>query len=310
MPPAGRVALIGAASGPVATALGERGCEFVAAGTVSDAVDSFAGEGTFDAVVLAEGFEYLDDPVDALRSLAKFGAAAAPLVVVARNASHGAARLKALVASTSAQSGSLPPRAYDLQALETVIGAAGLVVTERLRHVEPVDAAALDAVVPGLAAVISGDDADTVAYVLVTNRSDHDGPSATASVAEALQAELARANAALAEAAETIAAHERELANRHDALVERVELIDRLYTERRHLELEVVVKDDYIAILRQDRNDWRNFQKITQHEIDELRRSRHYQVASILHKVLIRIPFLHRAAKSAAKVAATTKTTP
>ena len=302
----------------MASALGDRGCTCF-----------FEGDGPFDAAVLAEGFEQLADPVETLRSLAKLAAENAPIVAVAANAAHASARLRA-VKGDVADSGALPGRAYDLAALEHVVRDAGLVISERLRHVAPVAAETLDAVVPGLSAVVSGPEADTASYVLVLSRSDHDGRINAPTVADALQAELDRVAAELVQATaeltrvqaelaavsaerdaatETAEAHQRALAEREEALAERVAIVERLHTERQHLELEIVVKDDYIAVLRQDRNDWRNFQKITQHEIDELRRSRHYQVAAILHNILLSIPFAHRAAKRAAKVAARAKTT-
>ena len=78
-------------------------------------------------------------------------------------------------------------------------------------------------------------------------------------------------------------------------------MIERLYAERRHLELEIVVKDDYISILRRDRNDWRDLHAHVQYELDDLRRSRHYKVAAGMHKALQRIPVLPSLARWAAK---------
>ncbi|MDP1792525.1 MAG: hypothetical protein Q8K63_00190, partial [Acidimicrobiales bacterium] len=200
-------------------------------------------------------------------------------------------------------------RRYDLAALERVISEAGFAVAERLRVIEPVTAADLDAVASGLSELMADGDAETAAYVLLARRGER--ASAQESVAEAMQravaalsaevAELRAAKVALADAEATIADQARELEARHDALVERIELVERLYAERRHLELEVVVKDDYISILRRDRNEWRNIHAALQNDMDELKRSRHYKVAAGMHAALTRIPLVHGLARFAAR---------
>jgi len=281
----------------------------------------------FDAIVIADGFENESDPVDALRDLAKLLGSLGVLLITAKNATHASARVKALLGDAEAPSHVVPPRRYDLAALERVAAEAGLATQERLRVAESVSAEALNAIAPGLAALITGTDASTSQFVLVTQRADRVDRSSGTTIVDALQVELNGLHAQLATAtteiallnsdlagarAEVAAAHTtvedqaRELDARRDALLERIELVERLHADRRHLELEIVVKDDYIAILRGDRNDWRDIHAALQNEMDELKRSRHYKVAQVLHKALTRVPFLHRLTVVGTRIAVAT----
>ncbi len=291
-----------------ASLLSERNCQLFRAASLNEALAGRATDAPFDAVVIFDGFEDLADPIEALRELAKLLAENGALIVVAENVGHASVRLRAVLGHVDA-SGAVPARRYDLSALERVVAEAGLHVTERLRVIEPLPAEELERVAPGLAAVMVGDDAATRRFVVVTNRSE--ATTAGETVAEALQrvltdltaqvADLDATKAALAEATATVRDQGVELDARKDALVERIELIERLYAERRHLELEIVVKDDYISILRRDRNDWRNIHAALQNDMDELKRSRHYKVAAGMHAAITRIPLLHRVARFAAK---------
>lgn len=286
----------------VASLLTERGCTVAQAATVPDALGVASTEAPFDVVVLAESFETLADPVNDLQALGKLVTEDGHVIVVAPNATHARVRMQAL-------RGVVAGRQYDLAALERALAEAGLAPVERLRVIEPVPSAELDALAPGLAGLMSDAGADTATYVLVATR----GAQAPAgeTVAEALQRtiaslnaevdELQSARAALADAEATIAEQALELDARRAALEERIELVERLYAERRHLELEIVVKDDYISILRRDRNDWRNLHGAVQYELDDLRRSRHYKVAAGMHKALTRVPLLPRLARFAAR---------
>lgn len=286
-----------------AAKLAERNCHVLHANSLDEALGQ---DGPFDAVVLGEGLEELNDPIDALKALAKLLAEAGLLIVIAENAAHAAVRVRALLGQTDV-SGALPVRRYDRASLERVVVEAGLHVAEALREIDPVLPETLDAVAPGLSELITGDDAATRRFVIVGTRGEIAGDT----VAAALQRQVAALTAQVAEL-ETLRAQleaantkvrdqEIELDARKDALVERIELIERLYAERRHLELEIVVKDDYISILRRDRNDWRNLHGHVQYELDDLRRSRHYKVAAGMHRTLQKIPVLPSLARWAAK---------
>lgn len=260
------------------------------ASSVDDAIAAISDDGEFEAIVLAAGFEALADPEASLRDLTKLLQEQGLLIVAAANNLHAARRVQSLLG----ESDGLPPRRYDLRDLEAVLAAAGLAVTERVRVLDPVPAADLDRVMPGLSDVVRGVEADTRSFVLVTTRADGAIRHSDASLVDALQQQLAAATAAF----------EAELATMRDGLEERIELVERLTAERRHLELEIVVKDDYIAILRGDRNDWRNLHAAVQYELDDLRRSRHYQVAAGMHKALKKVPFANQLAKIAARLMA------
>ncbi len=286
-----------------AAKLAERNCQVLQANSLEEA---FAQDGPFDAVIFGTGFEELNDPIDALKGLAKLLAEAGVLIVVAENASHASVRVRALLGQTDV-SGALPVRRYDLASLERVVVEAGLHVADALREIDPVAPETLDAVAPGLSELITGEDASTRRFVIVGSRAQIAGDT----VAAALQRQVASLTAQVAEldalraqleAANTkVRDQEIELDARKDALVERIELIERLYAERRHLELEIVVKDDYISILRRDRNDWRNLHGHVQYELDDLRRSRHYKVAAGMHRALGKVPLLPSLARWAAK---------
>lgn len=260
--------------------------------------EALTTDGPFDAIVVGDGFEELNDPIEALKVLAKLLAEAGLLIVVADNIGHASVRLKALLGQSDV-AGALPLRRYDLPAIERVIAEAGLHVSERLRVLETVSAETLEAAAPGLSAVITGDDAATRQFVVVATRAD--AAPAGETVAEAMQRQLTTLTAQVAEldavrnelaaANATLADQAIELEARKDALVERIELIERLYAERRHLELEIVVKDDYISILRRDRNEWRNIHAALEYEMGELKRSRTFKVAEGIRRGLGKIPF-------------------
>lgn len=285
-----RALVIGSSDGSVGRLLGERECAVVQSPSVDDALAGLGDDAEFEAIVLAAGFEALADPAASLRDLTKLLLADGLLVVAAANGLHASRRLQAIVGPLD----DTPAR--DLALLERLFAEAGLGVSERIRVLDPVPAEDLNAALPGLAEVVRGIDADTRSFVLVANRASG-GQRGGATILDALQEQLVAA----------AAAHEAETASLREALEERVELVDRLTAERRHLELEIVVKDDYIAILRGDRNDWRNLHAAVQYELDDLRRSRHYKVAAGMHKAMKRIPFAPTLAKLAARVLARTR---
>lgn len=316
-----RVLVIRAAeSAAIDTALGERGCEVEAAASVDEALEVNA-DAAFDAVVLVDGFEDIDDPAARLTALAKLLRSEGKLLVAASNGASARARVATLLGDDLGA----PTRRYDKAALQQVIDATALPVLDRLRVFDsPIGAA--DAALPDevLDRVNALDEATTATFVIVLGAPDAVA-SGTATLAEALQSQIesltrsvassesriheltalqADAEAALAAAQETLAANELELANRAAALLERIDVIDRLHTEKRHLELDVAVKNDYIADLRTELQTWQDDFWRLRAEWDDLKRSRHYRVAAGMHRVLRQIPFAHTIARLAAKALA------
>jgi peptidoglycan hydrolase CwlO-like protein len=327
VPSGARVVAIGA-SPDLNARLAERGCEVVGAESVEKAAADLSASG-FDAVVIAGGFDQLGDPVGALQSATGL---AATVVFQAANAASVRTRLAALLGDAAPVS-TVPPRQYDLGALEHVVELAGLKVADRLRvFEEPVRVG--DPRVPAalLEHANAAPDAHTAAFVIVaTNERDADA-SSTPSLAESLQAQVDAAtrsvlrveterealNARRAELEDQIHTLEdeiaalraqtqdqqRELDVRAEALLERIDKIDRLHTERRHLELDIAVKNDYIADLRTELNTWKAAYSELKADFDDLLRSRHYRVAAGLHKVIRQIPFVHSLARGLARLAA------
>ncbi|MDP1793477.1 MAG: hypothetical protein Q8K63_04995, partial [Acidimicrobiales bacterium] len=60
---------------------------------MADALSGAAADAPFDAVIVADGFDDLTDPVNDLRALAKLLGEDGQLIVVAANATHAEARL-------------------------------------------------------------------------------------------------------------------------------------------------------------------------------------------------------------------------
>ncbi len=281
------LALHAVSAGPLDAGLVARNCTVE---TISDAAGLASFDGAaFDAVVIADGFEQLDDPVAVLRDAAALLSDGGRVITVADNAANATARVRSFLGQDD--TATPPPRRYDLAALEQVIAKAGLVVIDRVRVFDdgaPAATASADA--SDLTSLASGPEARIRSFVLVTAPAEQVAGSDTPTLTEVLQAE----NEDL----------QRELDARADALVERIELVERLHTESRHLQLDLAVKDDYIAILRSEILDRRAAYDALRYEHDDLLRSRHYRAAMKLHKLLTRVPLVHRLVTGLTKLAA------
>lgn len=297
-----------AVSAAIERALQDRGCTLHAAGSVPEARSPSAAK-TFGAVILAEGFEQLDDPIDALRSLATVLDPGGRLIVVADNASSAVNQARLLRGETDESSGDLPPRRYDLGALERVVDRAGLVVTDRLR-------------VADVEAAPSHPEARTRQFVIVAEPATRAVAAVAPTAAEALQTALDAAEAEVTKTAEQRDALERtidelseqaraaeilvaslrteaedariELEARADALSERVEEMQRLHADRRHLELDLAVKDEYISEVRAQLLGVLNDLGALRYEHEALLRSRQYRGAALMYRTMRKVPFLHR----------------
>jgi hypothetical protein len=307
-PGARTLAIRSADASEVDARLSARGCINSHAATVAAAVDSFGKGDPFDLVCLADGFEQLADPVATLQEAASLVAVAGRIVIVAQNATSIRARVRAFLGETSTDPAALPPRQYDLAALERVIAASGLVVHERLRVFDD-----QVTVPPELAALADGPDAHTDTFVLVVAPTAGGSPGGE-SLAEVLQQQVESASQRIARAAADHAALEAarvelvdqlaavetelteatrqladkdiELAARADALAERVELVERLHAERRHLELDLAVKDDYIADLRVEFTDLLNRYNALLYKYEVVLRSRPVRMAKLVRRIL------------------------
>ena len=318
VPAGARVRVVrSAAAAPIDAELAARGC---AVDTAAVAARSAVNEGaTFDAVVLADGFEQLDDPIAALADAVALAGTGGHLIVVARNAAHAKSRVGEFLGDADPGGSALPPRRYDLTALERVVAKAGLVILDRIRALDTPESDATDA---ELLARADGPEARTSHFVLVTARAGEAVGAAAPTLTEVLQRSIEEGNAnaeaslrlfheleadrdglvvrlgeieaELERATATVDEQRIELEARADALAERVELVDRLHTERRHLELDLAVKDDYIAILRAEVLHRRGEYEQLKYDFDDLLRSRHYRAAVFLHRILKAIPFVHR----------------
>lgn len=324
--PGARVLAIRSANGAALdAALAERGCVASYAPTVAAALEAFGAEPGFAAVVVGDGFEQMTDPIAALRDAVELLEVDGSLVLAAQNAANARARIRAFLGESARDTETLPPRRYDLAAIERVLEAAGLVVTDHLRVFDDAEAADLSAITslpPELAVLADGPDGRTSAFVLVTRRATAGAVPTSQTLAEALQQQLdaaarrvmrADADRAALEASRTelvdqlnavqvtlsgaraeLEDQRNELESRADALLERIELVERLHADRRHLELDLAVKDDYITDLREELQTWKDLHGALQGRIDTLLRSRHYRVAALGHRALRQIPFVHR----------------
>lgn len=299
--------------------LAERGCAVTHVGSLAEAADA-----EFDAVVLADGFELLADPVAALVDATKLLASGGSLVFAADNATSVRARTRAFFGAATDAVG-LPVRVYDLAALHLVVQRADLGVVDTLRVFEAKPAAGDAQLPPALVELaLHAPDAHTDAFVIVAARAV-DGAASSPTLAESLQAQVdaATRQAAATEAASAALEAERdtlterigaleadvsaaqaqtdavrtELAAREASLVERIEMIDRLQIEQRHLELDIAVKNDYIADLRTEAQRWKDIHDDLRFHFDELVRSRPYRLGLLLHRILGRIPFVRSATR-------------
>ena len=305
--PGSRVLDLGAADGSVARRLKERGCTVWAvecdpasadvARQVCDRVITGDLESedvwrelegqTFDAILALDILEHLRHPEPVLARAARHLAEAGFVVVSVPNVTHGAIRLSLLQGHFRYQeTGPLDNthlRFYDRAGAEQLIGAAGLVIRQRLRvsralHETEVRVVT-DGVAPELLETITRDpDATTYQFVFVAGRDGKPGLAPNAGIAgdmlpERLLAELEAVKSRFKdveqyarnladERAPLLAAHarqaevERQLASTAAEL--RAELERRMGEARqRHLELvhaklDIAVKEGFVHELRQE----------------------------------------------------------
>jgi len=326
-----RTEVLVVASSAVAPALRrhleDRGCSVTVAPVPPDPA---TGERGFGAAILGDGFGQLADPVETLRRLASCLGEGGRVIVVADNAAFAAAPIDHLRAKSVPDDGEIPPRLYDLVALERVVSRAGLVVVDRLRVMASQELLGDEEQEPGFDVKVHGPEGKTRRFVLVAEPSSRATAATAPTLAERLQAALERAREEIrdseagrtkservseelseelqrAEAAASAARTEADdvrvdLRAREEALCERVEEVEQLHTERRHLELDLAVKDNYISELRGTILAVRAEIDDLQALHDDLLRSRHYKAALLVHDALRRVPLLHKVVQVGAKI--------
>jgi SAM-dependent methyltransferase len=258
VPPGSTVLFVRAGDSSAPAQLRQRGC------TVTEATmaDLAQADGSFDAVLLLDCLQRVEDPEQLLRAAGRLLGPSGRLLVSVPNATHAALRLLLLAGRLPA---SPTQRPIDRPGLEEIIVGADLRVLDRMRTTRGLTETDVDvdpqAFAPETLAQAMGDpDAETyeLLYVLAS------GPGASApageSLTEALQQRLHQAERLRSEAEAHVGALEERLAElggerdrrqslEHE-LTQRMQELERLHEEIEHARLDVAVKESQIATLR------------------------------------------------------------
>lgn len=333
-PPGSRVLDVGCATGDVAAALQERGChvvgieldpvaaerarprcEHVVVGDVEtmDLAEALERR-RFDVILCLDVLEHLRDPVATLRRLVPFLDDGGRVVASIPNVAHGALRLSLLAGRFAYVDCGLLDRThlhfYDAESVDRLFADAGLYVVERLRVTRGLTETEVDidpAAFPDevVARVLADPESSTYQFIRVAvpmsalARPARVAPT-TPSLAEALQARVTELEAALAATEERAREDRLRAEELAEILRQRMAELEEAHTAYRHLELDLVTRDGFIAKLREELEA---AEQARAAEVDELRRRlAHYQrlryrVIDRLAAALRRVPFLHRIIK-------------
>lgn len=273
----------------------------------------------FDVVLCLDVLEHLRDPVATLRRLVPLLAEGGRVVASIPNVAHGAIRLSLLAGRFTYVDCGLLDRThlhfFDAASVDELFRDAGLTVVERLQVTRgltdtevKVDPSRFPAtVVEGILA-----DPQALIYqfvrVAVPTPVSPDGvatdrDAVQASLAEVLQRRLAERERVLREHVAALAEARAEVERLADArsrveeleatLRQRMQELEDAATERRHLQLDLVVKDQYMAELRARLAE-------AETELEHLR----YRLADRINALLWRVPLVHHAVKALVRVAA------
>jgi 2-polyprenyl-3-methyl-5-hydroxy-6-metoxy-1,4-benzoquinol methylase len=268
-------AVIGIEIDPRAAAAGEQHVDRMIVGDIEHMdLDAELGTQRFDVVLLLDVLEHLREPGRVLGELALRLAPGGRVIASIPNITHAAVRLELLQGRFRYRTTGLLDEThvhfFDSEEVEVLFRRAGLAIDERLRVTRnldetefDVDVAALPADV--LAAATSGDDALTYQFV-VTARNESDRPvitradGETFTLAERLQHELEEQRAAYEAAAAYVrqldgagaqaAELEARLIELQAVLAERMDEYRESAEAVHQLEVDIAVKDAYIADLR------------------------------------------------------------
>lgn len=267
IPPGSRVLDLGTADGSVARALKSRGCtvwgiEFdervaeaalqvcdrliVADLETREAFDAL-GDETFDVVLALDVLEHLRDPAPVLRRAAAYLTPKGVAVVSIPNITHGALRLSMLEGRFNyTEQGLLDrthPRCFDRRGAERLMSDAGLTITQHLRvrrELEETEIAVnRDSVSPELLQILARDpDATTYQFVFVAEPASgvQESPS-NGMLSERLIAEN-----------DSLQLERDEI---REELIRRVAEAHQMHQDLKHCKAEVVIKEAYVAHLRQ-----------------------------------------------------------
>jgi methionine biosynthesis protein MetW len=276
-----RVLDLGCGTGRLAHLLAERGCSVVGIDRDGDAlqeaalwsehvieadlesgldgIDFGVGHGQFDVVCLLDFLEHIRNPIEVLEWSTKLLRPGGMVLVSLPNITHAAVRLQLLTGHfTYTPSGLLDQghiRFYDRQAAESLLGAAGLEVIERLRVRRDVDETEIDTrqakLSPQLLAELTRDD-DALTYQFFFVASPLSG-LAHPTLAAHLQGRLERAHAALADATTYARWLEQQISEKETALADASAYVVRVEDElsaqrRRGDDLESVLSERIIEL--------------------------------------------------------------
>lgn len=270
-----RCAVTGIEIDPRAASVGEQYVDRMIVGDVERMdLDAELGDQHFDVVLCLDVLEHLREPERVLTALGDRLGPGGRVVASIPNITHAAVRLELLQGRFRyRRTGLLDEthvRFFDADAVEKLFGEAGLVIDERLHVTRRLDETEfdvdVDAIPPDvLEAVTSGPDALTYQFVVVARRASDpvvvarpEGEPYT--LAERLQRELDERRAAY-DAAVAYARQLEGVGGQAAALEARVIELEAVLRERmdeyrngaealRLLELDIAVKDAYIADLR------------------------------------------------------------
>ena len=284
------VLVVGACEPGLLELLRAKGCQVTVAGDTwrSSHHSGGAVDGSVDAVLLPglSGPAIDESLARARRLLTMEGR----LVVSVRNAAYAGHRLDLLRGRLDRVD--LAALLLPLDAAEALLTDAGLVVIERHAVSRPMDIDAPEAVRHEL---LAHEDALTWAHILVAAPATQDEPSSVAA-AQALRHRVTELTSRLAEIEE--------------AVRDRVTELDSVHAERRHLELDLAVKDAFIAELLERLSileaEHAEHEALTAElarrqalAVEQMQMTR-YRVADAVHARISGVPVVHRPLRAAA----------
>jgi 2-polyprenyl-3-methyl-5-hydroxy-6-metoxy-1,4-benzoquinol methylase len=260
---------------PRAAASGEPEVDRMIVGDIESMdLEAELGDARFDVVLLLDVLEHLREPGRVLGELAMRLAPGGRVIASIPNITHAAVRLELLKGQFRYRNTGLLDQThvhfFDATEVESLFRGAGLVIDERLRVTRNLDETEFDIDIDALpadvlAAATSGDDALTYQFV-VTARNESERPVVTRAegerftLAERLQRELEERRASY-DAAAAYAHRLEHVGSQAAALEARVIELEAILAERmdeyresaeavHQLEVDIAVKDAYIADLR------------------------------------------------------------
>jgi 2-polyprenyl-3-methyl-5-hydroxy-6-metoxy-1,4-benzoquinol methylase len=314
---------------------------------------------SFDTVLAMGTLQHVRSPVGLLRQAAAVLPPSGRLVATLPNVAHGAVRLELLRGRFRVPGQELPERTplhvFDPSSAQDLFQEAGLSVVERLKVTRLLHETEAKLDLSSFPAEVLSEveaDPESLVYELVfvaapAAAAHARPPAAGTTLAERLQARTeeltaaaAAAQARIASLEELVAALEQridELARRADRATELEQALALAHEQRRHLQLDVAVKDAFIAELRSRVETLEAEAKATQERFDEDKhnanvaiaetrlalvevqeslaaqtaetecaRARaaeldllHHRLAGKANRILHRVPFVHSALKGA-----------